>query len=32
MNATATMDKASIENISQFLYREARFLDDKQLG
>ncbi|WP_173910788.1 benzoate 1,2-dioxygenase small subunit [Acinetobacter sp. Marseille-Q1618] len=26
----STQDKASLENIAQFLYREARFLDDEQ--
>lgn len=26
----STPDKASLENIAQFLYREARFLDDEQ--
>jgi len=26
----STQDKATLENIAQFLYREARFLDDEQ--
>ena len=30
MNATANIDQVSLENIAQFLYREARFLDDEQ--
>ena len=30
MNTVATSDKASLENIAQFLYKEARFLDDEQ--
>lgn len=30
MNATALLDTISIEQISQFLYSEARFLDDEQ--
>ncbi|WP_180163843.1 benzoate 1,2-dioxygenase small subunit [Acinetobacter sp. YH12049] len=30
MNATAYLDSVSIEAVSQFLYREARFLDDEQ--
>lgn len=30
MNATALLDTISIEHISQFLYSEARFLDDEQ--
>ncbi len=30
MNATAHLDSVSIEAVSQFLYREARFLDDEQ--
>ena len=30
MNATTHLEKASIEKISQFLFQEARFLDDEQ--
>ena len=30
MNATTYLEKASIEHIAQFLYQEARFLDDEQ--
>ena len=30
MNTATTHEKATLENISQFLYREARFLDDEQ--
>lgn len=30
MNATTHLNTASIEQISQFLYQEARFLDDEQ--
>lgn len=30
MNATAPIEQVSLENIAQFLYREARFLDDEQ--
>ena len=30
MNATENIDQVSLENIAQFLYREARFLDDEQ--
>ena len=30
MNATATLDTIDIEAVSQFLYQEARFLDDEQ--
>ena len=30
MNATAPIEQLSLENIAQFLYREARFLDDEQ--
>ncbi|MFX6797316.1 benzoate 1,2-dioxygenase small subunit, partial [Acinetobacter baumannii] len=26
----SAQDKATLENIAQFLYREARFLDDEQ--
>ncbi|SSR03430.1 benzoate 1,2-dioxygenase subunit beta [Acinetobacter baumannii] len=26
----STQDKVTLENIAQFLYREARFLDDEQ--
>ena len=30
MNAPTTLNTVSIEQISQFLYQEARFLDDEQ--
>ncbi len=30
MNATTNLDPASMEKISQFLFQEARFLDDEQ--
>lgn len=30
MNADATLNTVSLEKIAQFLYKEARFLDDKQ--
>ena len=30
MNATATLDTIGIEAVTQFLYQEARFLDDEQ--
>ena len=30
MNATTHLEKASVEKISQFLFQEARFLDDEQ--
>ena len=30
MNTTTHLEKASIEKISQFLFQEARFLDDEQ--
>ena len=30
MNATTHLEKVSIEKISQFLFQEARFLDDEQ--
>lgn len=30
MNTAVTLDKTSLENITQFLYQEARFLDDEQ--
>ncbi len=30
MNAPTTLNTVSIEQVSQFLYQEARFLDDEQ--
>ena len=30
MNTSVTIDQVRLENISQFLYQEARFLDDEQ--
>lgn len=30
MNATANLETVTLEQVSQFLFKEARFLDDEQ--